>query len=86
MLQSLTPRVVFAGLALLAFVSMAFAMGYLERHRRHGEIVTGVLYIDQNVPDMHEQSRSTDAPLRDLPFEDLSPGRDALMALQKTMK
>jgi disulfide bond formation protein DsbB len=32
MLQSLTPRVVFAGLALLALVSMAFAMGYLERH------------------------------------------------------
>lgn len=31
MLQSLTPRAVFAGLALLAFVSMAFAMGYLER-------------------------------------------------------
>lgn len=32
MLQSLTPRMVFAGLALLAFTSMAFAMLYLERH------------------------------------------------------
>jgi disulfide bond formation protein DsbB len=32
MLQTLTPRTVFAGLALLALVSMAFAMGYLERH------------------------------------------------------
>ncbi len=32
MLQTLTPRTVFAGLVLLAIVSMAFAMLYLERH------------------------------------------------------
>ncbi|PLW68514.1 disulfide bond formation protein B [Pseudohalioglobus lutimaris] len=31
MLQSLTPRMVFIGLTLLAIISMAFAMGYLER-------------------------------------------------------
>jgi protein dithiol:quinone oxidoreductase len=32
MLQSLSPRLVFAGLVMLAIVSMAFAMLYLERH------------------------------------------------------
>jgi 2-oxoglutarate ferredoxin oxidoreductase subunit beta len=62
------------------------ALGYLERHRRHGEIVTGVLFIDQNVPDMHEQSRSTLQPLRDVAFEELCPGRDALAELQAGMK
>ena len=62
------------------------ALGYLERHRRHGEIVTGVLFIDQNVPDMHEQSRSTEAPLRDLPFEELCPDSEELQKLQTMVR
>ena len=62
------------------------ALGYLERHRRHGEVVTGLLFIDQNVPDMHEQSRTVMAPMKDLAFEDLNPGRVALAELQKGMK
>jgi len=62
------------------------ALGYLERYRRHGQIVTGLLFIDQNVPDMHEQSRTVTAPLRDLPFDQLCPGRDALAELQQGMK
>ena len=62
------------------------ALGYLERHRRHGEVVTGLLFIDQNVPDMHEQSRTVMKPMKDLAFEDLNPGREALAELQKGMK
>ena len=48
--------------------------------------LNGVLFIDQNVPDMHEQSRSTLEPLRDLPFESLCPGSDELRKLQAGMK
>ena len=45
-----------------------------------------MLYIDQNVPDMQEQARTTEAPLRDLPFESLCPGGAALDEWQKAMK
>jgi 2-oxoglutarate ferredoxin oxidoreductase subunit beta len=62
------------------------ALGFLERHRARGEVVTGLLYIDQNVPDMHEQSRTVDTPLKALNFAQLNPGSDALVELQKGMK
>ena len=63
-----------------------YALGYLERHRRHGEIVTGLLFIDQNVPDMHEQSRTVVTPMKDMEFEHLNPGSEALAELQKGKK
>jgi 2-oxoglutarate ferredoxin oxidoreductase subunit beta len=62
------------------------ALAYLERQRTRGEIVTGLLYIDQNVPDMHAQSRTIRQPLRDLPFERLIPGSAALAELQSSMR
>jgi hypothetical protein len=48
--------------------------------------VTGLLFIDQNVLEMHAQSRTTTRPLRDLEFAQLSPGSEALAELQKGMK
>jgi len=62
------------------------ALQYLERHRRRGQIVTGLLFIDQNVPDMHIQSRTVATPLKDLDYELLNPGKAALEALQRGMK
>jgi 2-oxoglutarate ferredoxin oxidoreductase subunit beta len=62
------------------------ALAYLERHRRRGQIVTGLLFIDQNVPDMHIQSRTVTTPLKDLDYRDLNPGSAALEALQRHMK
>ncbi len=62
------------------------ALGSLEKHRSRSEIVTGLLFIDQNVSDMHAQSRTTMTPLRDLEFAQLSPGSEALADLQKGMK
>jgi 2-oxoglutarate ferredoxin oxidoreductase subunit beta len=62
------------------------ALGFLERHRSRGEIITGLLYIDQNVPDMHTQSRTISTPLKALDFEQLNPGREALTKLQQGMK
>jgi 2-oxoglutarate ferredoxin oxidoreductase subunit beta len=62
------------------------ALAYLERHRRRGQIVTGLLFIDQNVPDMHIQSRTVATPLKDLEYRDLNPGGAALAELQRGMK
>ena len=62
------------------------ALGYLENHRERGEIVTGLLFIDQNVPDLHIQSRTVTAPLKSLDYEQLNPGSEALAELQQGMK
>ena len=62
------------------------ALGYLERHRGRGEIVTGLLFIDQNVPDMHEQQRTVDTPLKAFDFDALNPGSESLAKLQQGMR
>jgi 2-oxoglutarate ferredoxin oxidoreductase subunit beta len=54
------------------------ALDYIRRHHRLGEIVTGLLYVDQNEPDMHRTLNTTATPLNKLPFERLCPGREAL--------
>src|SRR6202158_5205578 len=44
-------------------------MAYLEEHQGQGEVVTGMLYLDENVPDLHEMNKTADTALSKLPFE-----------------
>jgi len=55
----------------------------VREHQVRGEVVTGLLYINESVPDLHETSRTPETPLVDVPFERLSPGAAALEALQE---
>jgi 2-oxoglutarate ferredoxin oxidoreductase subunit beta len=55
---------------------------YLEEHHGAGEVVTGLLYIDEHGADMHELNQSSATPMRDLPYEVLCPGAEALEKLQ----
>jgi len=55
---------------------------YLEERQGDGEVVTGLLYIDESGADMHALSQSAATPMRDLPYESLSPGNAALQKLQ----
>ena len=55
---------------------------YLEEHQGKGEVVTGLLYVDENVPDLHEMNQSSDVPLTRLPYKKLCPGSAALDKLQ----
>ena len=55
---------------------------YLEERQGEGEIVTGLLYVDESVEDMHELNRTPEVPLAQLPYEKLCPGADALAKLQ----
>jgi 2-oxoglutarate ferredoxin oxidoreductase subunit beta len=63
--------------------SRGAAIEYIRARHRAGEIVTGLLYIDEAQPDLHEVNGTVATPLARLPYEDLCPGRDALAALQK---
>ncbi len=55
---------------------------YLDQNQKDGQILTGLLYVDSESPDLHELSGTTATPLRELPYEKLCPGSAALDALQ----
>lgn len=59
------------------------AYAYISEHIRKGEIVTGLLHVNEEALDMHDLSGTVEEPLVDLPFEDLCPGSDVLDALQE---
>ena len=59
---------------------------YLEERRGCGEIVTGLLYLDESAPDLHETSQTTDVPLTRVPYEKLCPGAEALARLQEDFR
>jgi len=56
------------------------AMQYLREHP--AEVVTGILYADESVQDMHEMNRTPATPLAHIPYEKLCPGSAVLDKLQ----
>ncbi len=60
----------------------ARAYSYLHEHQKSGEIVTGLLYIDEAQREMHDISNTVSAALRDLPYAELCPGSAALEEIQ----
>ena len=54
------------------------AYGFVRAHQAKGEVVTGLLYIEQSGADMHAVSKTVERPLVDLPFDELCPGSAAL--------
>ncbi len=62
------------------------AMQYLEKHRARGEVVTGLMYLDESLPEMHDVFGTADGALAEMAFGDLNPGSAALEKLQKGMR
>ena len=46
------------------------------------EILTGLLYLDESQPDLHQTQNMEDRPLNQIPYTELNPGAEALSALQ----
>ncbi|HEY3592809.1 MAG TPA: hypothetical protein VGL13_03005, partial [Polyangiaceae bacterium] len=59
---------------------------YLQEHQKRGEIPTGLLYLDDQMNDMHATSGTVDVPLTELPFEELCPGSAVLDQLQRAYR
>ena len=59
---------------------------YLQERHAAGEVVTGLVYADESVPDLHELSGTPQAPLASLPFDRLCPGSAALADLQDSFR
>jgi 2-oxoglutarate ferredoxin oxidoreductase subunit beta len=62
------------------------AQAYLQQRQSGGEMPTGLLFVDQTAPDMHELNGTTDVPLTRLPFEKLCPGRAVLDEIQDAFR
>jgi 2-oxoglutarate ferredoxin oxidoreductase subunit beta len=54
------------------------AMNFLQHHAAKGQVVTGVLYLDQEPEDMHQHLNTTDKPLNVLSEKELCPGSAVL--------
>jgi 2-oxoglutarate/2-oxoacid ferredoxin oxidoreductase subunit beta len=59
----------------------AAAMSYLQHHAARGNVVTGLLYIENDAQDMHAHLNTVAAPLNGLAQKDLCPGAKALDAI-----
>ena len=59
------------------------AYAHIRRLQGQGEVVTGLLYIDGNAPDMHGVNATVEEPLTRVPYGQLCPGKAALDALQQ---
>ena len=59
------------------------AYSFVRAHQTKGEVVTGLLYIDQSGADMHAVSKTIERPLIDVAYEELCPGRAALDELME---
>jgi 2-oxoglutarate ferredoxin oxidoreductase subunit beta len=55
---------------------------YLDSHMATGEVLTGLLFLDESSADMHELSNSTEVPMAHIPYETLCPGSAVLDKLQ----
>ncbi len=56
---------------------------YLQAHIGTGEVVTGLLYLDESAGDLHDMSQTSETALSSIPYEKLCPGADALERLQE---
>lgn len=50
------------------------------------EILTGLLYLDESQPDLHEIQNMETRPLNEIPYADLNPGAESLKALQSEFR
>jgi 2-oxoglutarate ferredoxin oxidoreductase subunit beta len=58
------------------------AYAYIRERAREGEVLTGLLYLQPDSSDLHEQNNIVAEPLTRLPYENLCPGSAELEKLQ----
>lgn len=64
----------------------AAALGFLQAKQAQGEVVTGLLYIDPEVEDLHTALNTVDAPLNTLGEAELVPGAAALAKINAGLR
>ena len=62
------------------------AYNYIRTRQRAGEVATGVLYLGEGAPEMHDNDNTVETPLVDLPFDRLCPGSGKMDALMERFR
>jgi len=62
------------------------AIGRLAEHQAHGEVVTGLLYIDPEADDLHDYLGTVKTPLNQLGDAELTPGPKALAEINASLR
>jgi 2-oxoglutarate ferredoxin oxidoreductase subunit beta len=62
------------------------AMNAIHHAKQKGEILTGLLFIDENSNDLHSMLNTSDAPLNSLGKDALCPGSDKLATLNSSLR
>jgi 2-oxoglutarate ferredoxin oxidoreductase subunit beta len=62
------------------------AMNFTAHHASRGQIVTGLLYVEQDAADLHSHLNTVDAPLNSLDEKELCPGSAALESINASLR
>ena len=62
------------------------AMNHLQERHALGEIVTGLLYVDESAEDLHRHLNTVEVPLNQLEDSELCPGSALLEALNASLR
>jgi len=60
--------------------------GYLQERIQAGEVATGILYLDETAPDMHELNETAALPLVHMSSDRLTPGAAMLAEIQQSWR
>ena len=61
-------------------------MNYVQRQQEHGEVVTGLLYVDPESSDCHDVLDTVSRPLNELVESDLCPGHEVLEQVNQSLR
>ena len=59
---------------------------YIRDRQSRGEIATGLLYLNESGPEMHELNHTPETALNGVPYSNLCPGADELAKLQEDFR
>ena len=62
------------------------AINAMQRAKKGGEILTGLLYIDEGSNDLHDMLNTSERALNSLSKDNLCPGSDALAAVNASLR
>ena len=62
------------------------ALHHINKHKKQGQIATGLLYINQSTSDLHELQDTVDKPFNTLGNHDLCPGNEVLRDINETFR
>ena len=62
------------------------ALATLRTRYERGQVVTGLLYIDEDTADLHTLLSTTQEPLNAVSMDDLCPGNAQLQKINKTFR